>query len=179
MGIPKHCTCGYRPCMFQAIMGSSDEFMSSFEPLILVGDHATANAANRVTREEIWNAAPRMAVAWPEGTWSGTLLERVGSEAINSDLIWGERPELWSPAGALRPDSLGGWWADEQLFTAITGEPAPITASALLPNSSPILTLNGADARSTAALAFGGDSFILPVPAGTEWVEVDTNPETP
>jgi pimeloyl-ACP methyl ester carboxylesterase len=164
--------------MFQSLVGSSEGFMRSFEPLILVGDHATATAPNRVVREAIWDATSWIANAWPEEAWPRALFERVGSEAIASDLIGGETPELWCPAGPLRPDFHGRWRSTEELLTRFTGEPAPITDSIPLPNASPVLTLTGAGTRP-AALAFGGDSFILPVPAGTDWVEVDVRPQTP
>jgi pimeloyl-ACP methyl ester carboxylesterase len=165
--------------MFQSIVRSSEGFMRSFDPLIVAGDHATAPARNRVKRQAIRQAGEWMADAWPEDFHQGALFERVASEALNSDLISGETPQAWSPAGALRPESGGSWRTTEDFLTAITGEPAPITFDTLLPNASPVLTLREGGTRPTAALALMGDSFVLPVPAGTDWVEVDTRPETP
>lgn len=111
------------------------------------------------------------------------LLAHVLEEANNSDLMGGDSPETASPVGRLGPESIDDlkhrvddaqrsyWWEID------TSQEAMLETGASLANGLSVIRMRiGGDVMG--AMVFGTSSFMAPIPAGAQSVEVFHQPST-
>ena len=125
---------------------------------------------------------------WGE-TISRSLLERVVREAAGSDLFQGESPETYSPLGKIDLFSIGKWTSTESLINVLIKSPsqqgyAPIPPTEQVEFNSRPINATGSAVLSArrgeeviGAMVYGIDSFVVPVPVGTSFIDVRYRPD--
>lgn len=168
--------------MFEAVLHSSTGSVSRAKPLIIVeDDEIESDVAGRFKRGRLMDSQAPFKV-WGDAAATGStqfLSELVeASFWVGLPMTSGDSTPEWSPAGAFRPDSLGRIQPNENLLTQLSGAVSPLH---VLPGSFetvPVLALDFGDGPESV-VTFGRDAFVLPVPAGTDFVDVDLRPDVP
>lgn len=165
--------------------------VSMFETMALVGTVQTSIRTVRVVPHnrprdivdaigptqlaQLFELGPRL---WGD-TYDPGLMETVVRDAGESDLLFGTRPETYSPLGALDAASLGRLEADERIYSDVNSPSGyRLRPREMLADGAAWCTLER-EGEGVAAVAFGADAFVCQLPPETELVAVATQPIAP
>jgi hypothetical protein len=162
--------------MFEAAAFEEDGAVRSLAPILLVPDHRSVDSVNTVQRSNLRNAQNLAGQLWSTIGFNPELMRTVLNDAEESNLINGERPEQYSPAGYLDAASVRSFNAEDD------GRPVAssyrLRAQQMLLDGSAWFTFEE-EGKPRAAVAFGTDAFILPVPSGTQMISIASEASTP
>jgi hypothetical protein len=152
---------------------------------ILDGDDRSESAVGTsgwMRADRLEGAADWLFHVWPDGEAPSGLLNTVVSDALESDLFTGQTPETWSPLGRVDHGRAGHVERDEYLVDGLPVAPEESISSAVslrLHNASaalPGLTLTQDD-FTVGAILFAADSYVSPIPADSDGIEVSYDPD--
>ncbi len=164
--------------MFEAVAVVQGAERSLTRILLVLHNRPMDSVGFAVQRSDLSEAQNLGEQLWSDVGFSRELMTTALAEAAESDLITGERPERYSPASSLNAGSLGFFESGEEMYGAFAASSYRLRAQEMLRDGSVWFTLEE-NGDPKAAVAFGADSFILPVPAGTQVLSVVSDPTAP
>jgi hypothetical protein len=144
---------------------------------VVVADRHTEplDGSQLIPRANLGGILDRASDVWPDTYVNRELLARVLEEASSSHAISGTSPEMWSPLGRSDVGPLEELTVEEDLLDRWLPRSARLAVDISSPDSPPIVGLSEGPLWIGAA-ALSSDALLVPVPEGTEWIDVLTDP---